>query len=168
MMTDDFLGSLGHLALGSRLKRAGTLLQSATQTWLRANGCDVPAGQLPLMAALDEAGTASLGTLVDRLGIAQPGVSRMAESLEAEGWISTVPERGDRRVRMLTLSPKGRKLVAAAKEGLWPGIEGAVAELCADLQGPLTRQLTGLEAKLAAGAFEDALIRRSANWKPKA
>jgi len=160
-MTEDFLESLGHLALGSRLKRAGTLLQSATQAWLRARGCDVPAGQLPLMAALDEAGAASLGTIADMLGIAQPGVSRMADNLEAAGWIRTTPEIGDRRVRMLELTPRGRDLVAAAKRDLWPVIQDAVSELCADLEGPLTRQLAGPEGKLSAGAFEDALARRS-------
>jgi len=164
-MTDDFLGSLGHLALGSRLKRAGTLLQSATHTWLRVHGCDVPAGQLPLMAALDETGATSLGALADMLGIAQPGVTRMADSLEAAGWIRTAPEIGDRRIRILELTPQGRDLVAGAKKDLWPVLKDAVSGLCADLEGPLTRQLAGLEAKLSAGAFEDALARRSGKRK---
>jgi len=167
-MTDDFLGSLGHLALGSRLKRAGTLLQSATQTWLRAHGCNVPAGQLPLMVALDEAGTASLGTLVNRLGLAQPGVTRMADSLENAGWIRTGPVKGDKRVRVLELTPKGRDLVTSAKKDLWPVIQDAVGDLCANLDGPLTHQLIGLESKLSAGAFEDALARRSGKRKTRA
>jgi DNA-binding MarR family transcriptional regulator len=156
-MSNDFLGSLGHLALGSRLKRAGTLLQAATQAWLRDAGCDVPAAHMPLLAALDSVGSASLGTLVDLLGVAQPGVSRMVDSLEADGWITTLSETADKRVRVLELTGNGRELVAAAKRSLWPVVQAAVVDLCADLSGPLTDQLAGLEAKLSAGAYDDAL-----------
>ena len=165
-MPHDFLGSLGHLALGSRLKRAGTLLQSATQAWLRDAGCDVPASQLPLLAALDSAGPVSLGTLADMLGVAQPGVSRMAGSLETEGWITLESEAGDKRVRLLALTPAGEQLVAEAKKIWWPVIQEAAAELCADLTGSLTDQLTGLEEKLSAGAYEDALDARSQHRNP--
>ncbi|TIS34569.1 MAG: transcriptional regulator, partial [Mesorhizobium sp.] len=33
---------------------------------------------------------------------------------------------------------------------VWPRIEGAVAELCADLSGPLLGQLAAIEDRLAA------------------
>ena len=160
-MAHDFLGSLGHLALGSRLKRAGTLLQSATQAWLREAGCDVPAGHMPLLAALESMEPASLGTLVESLGIAQPGVSRMAGNLEAAGWITSASEAGDKRVRLFVLTPEGRRLVAQAKEMWWPVIQEAAADLCADLAGAFTDQLAGLEEKLSAGKFEEALGAKS-------
>ncbi len=165
-MQYDFLTSLGHLALGSHLKRAGTLLQSATHAWVRNAGCDIPASQMPLLAALDSAGPVPLGTLADMLGVAQPGVSRMASSLEAAGWITLETEADDRRVRLLALTPAGRKLVAKAKKHWWPVIEEAAAELCADLSGPLTDQLTRLEEKLSAGAYQAALDAKSQQRKP--
>ena len=157
MNPNDFLGSLGYLALGSRLKRAGTLLQTATQNWLQAAGCDVPAAHMPLLAALDRAGSVSLGTVVDMLGVAQPGVSRMADSLQAAGWITVTTDLADKRVRILALTPAGQTLVAEAKVSLWPVVQAAVGELCTGLTGPFAAQLSDLERKLSAGAFERAL-----------
>lgn len=160
-MTYDYLGSLGHLALGSRLKRAGTLLQSATQVWLRQMGCDVPAGHMPLLLALESVEPASLGTLVDMLGIAQPGVSRMAASLEAAALISPVTGSEDRRVRTFVLTPEGRRLVDEAKRLWCPVVQDAVAELCADLGGSFADQLSALEEKLSTGLYKEALATRS-------
>jgi DNA-binding MarR family transcriptional regulator len=166
-MNGDFLGSLGHVALGSRLKRTGTRLQAATQAWLRDTECDVPAAHMPLLAALDSTGPASLGTLADLLGIAQPGVSRMVESLEAAGWIKSTPQSSDKRIRLLELTAAGRELVDDAKKNLWPMVQAAVIELCADLSGPLTDQLDALEAKLSAGAYEDALRSNAQHGRRK-
>jgi len=157
---DDFLGSLGHLALGTRLKRTGTRLQAATQAWLTQAGCPVPASHMPLLAALHAAEPAPLGRLVEALGIAQPGVTRMVQSLEAAGLVASTGEDGDRRVRMLALTDAGRALVEDARRSLWPVVEEAVAALCADLTGPLTGQLTALEARIAAGDYERALAAR--------
>jgi len=156
-MTQDFLSSLGYLALGSRMKRAGTILQSATQAWFREAGCDVPAGHMPLLAGLEEAGRVPLGTLAEMLGIAQPGVSRMVANLEAEGLVTSVAGEDDKRVRLLDLSPKARRIVEDGKRKWWPIVNETVAELCEDLSGPLTDQLAALEDKLAAGDYERLL-----------
>jgi DNA-binding MarR family transcriptional regulator len=86
-MSDDFLQSLNHLAMGTRLKRAGIALQAETQKWLQANGCDIPTAHLPVITALDRMGATSVGVLAQMLGIAQPGVSRMVEQLIAGGWM---------------------------------------------------------------------------------
>ncbi|MEQ8665323.1 MAG: MarR family winged helix-turn-helix transcriptional regulator [Rhodospirillales bacterium] len=165
-MTNDVLSTLGHLALGSRLKRAGTILQGATQTWLRDHGCDVPAGHMPLIVMLCNEGRVSIGALVEQLGIAQPGVSRMVANLEAAGLVSSVADAGDKRVRLLELTPSGRTLVDAAKEYWWPVVNDAVAALCADLAGPFSDQLAIFEAKLAAGDYERMLDSERARRGP--
>lgn len=156
-MDDDLLGSLGYLALGSRLKRAGALMQAITQRWLAARGCEVSVSHMPFLAALDRLGAAPLGTIVARLGIAQPGVSRMADQLEQHGWIRTVPGESDGRLRTLELTEKGQALVDTAKAELWPIVHGAVSAVCADLSGSLIDQISGLERRLADGAYEASL-----------
>ena len=160
-MAEDILSSLGLLVLGSRLKRVGTILQSETQAWLRSVGCDVPPGNWPMLAALDRLGPTTLGGLVEALGVAQPGVSRIAKALEAEGWIESATDDDDRRVRLLRLTPKGARLVTEAKQAQWPVIEGAVAEVCAGLAGTLPNQLAELERKLAAGDYQRALAAKA-------
>lgn len=156
-MSQDYLGSLGYLTLGSRLKRAGTLLQSATQAWLAESGCEVPGVNMLVLAVLDETGPAPLGTLVDHLGIAQPGVSRMVATLKTAGLVGSVADPNDGRVWLLELTPAGRKVVEEGKQVWWSIVRDMAAELCADLQGPFSDQLSGLEEKLATGEYERSL-----------
>ena len=152
-MPDDFLQSLNHLALGTRLKRAGIALQAATQQWLQAQGCSIPATHMPVIAALYRHGSLSTGALAQMLGIAQPGVSRMVEQLVADGWLVSETDTGDRRVRAIRLSTAGRTFAAEADRTLWPAIDAAVARLCADLSGSFLAQLTGFEDQLNGDAL---------------
>jgi len=153
-MSDDFLQSLNHLAMGTRLKRAGVALQSEAQKWLQANGCDIPSAHLPVITALDRMGATSIGVLARMLGIAQPGVSRMVEQLVAGGWVRSETDPKDRRIREIQLTDKGRTFAAEASRSLWPVVEKAVARVCAGLSGPFMSQLTTLENRLATDALE--------------
>jgi DNA-binding MarR family transcriptional regulator len=153
-MNDDYLQSLDHLAMGTRLKRAGVALQGETQKWLRANGCDIPSAHLPVITALDRKGPTSIGVLTRMLGIAQPGVSRMVEQLTAGGWVSSRTDPRDRRIREIQLTEKGQAFVDTASLTLWPVIDSAVARLCAGLVGPFMSQLSVLEDRLASGKLE--------------
>ena len=154
-MSDDFLQSLGVLALGTRLKRAGGQIQAATQAWLDARGFPVAATHMPVLAALDRYDALPVGTLAAMLGQAQPGVTRMTTQLEADGWLASRAHEGDGRVRVVALTPAGRDLVREAGETLWPHIARAVSGLCEGLGegGPdgFAGQLGALEDRLAAG-----------------
>lgn len=155
-MSDDFLQSLDHLAMGTRLKRAGVALQGETQKWLQANGCDIPSAHLPVLTALDRKGATSIGVLTRMLGIAQPGVSRMVEQLAAGGWVNSQTDPKDRRIREIQLTEKGQAFVDTASRTLWPVIESTVAQLFTGLVGPFMDQLSVLEGRLASGDLEDS------------
>ncbi|NWG52405.1 MAG: MarR family transcriptional regulator [Hydrogenophilaceae bacterium] len=159
-MTQDVVRALGHLALGTRLKRIGERLQAQTQAVLAAHGVETPAGHFPLLEALARLGPLSIGDLADALGVAQPGVTRLADKLEADGLVSSRKESVDRRVRILSLTPAGRRLVARARR-VWPRIEAAVAEACAEGRGPLLARLAALEAALDAAPLADRAQERA-------
>lgn len=146
---EDVLQSLGYLTLGSRLRRIGERLQAATQDYLSTAGIDVPAAQLPLLAALDRHDALTVGELAQALRQTQPGVTRMVDKLQQAGLVRTRREAGDQRLRRLTLSSAGRRLLTYANEAVWPVIEQALAGHCAELEGDLLTQLT---------TFEDALV----------
>lgn len=160
-MSDDFLQSLGVLALGTRLKRAGGQIQAATQAWLDARGFPVAATHMPVLAALDRYEALPVGTLAAMLGQAQPGVTRMTAQLETDGWLASRAHEGDGRVRVVMLTHSGRELVREAGETLWPHIARAVSGLCRGLEEELGEgapdgfagQLGALEDRLAAGRF---------------
>lgn len=160
-MTDDLIADLGHLTLGSRMRRIGERLQAATQAYLARNGVEIQVAHLSVLYALSEREPAAIGDLARTLAMSQPGVTRMVDKLEAGGWVETARRDDDRRQRDVTLSASGRALVAKAQALHWPVIEASVAALCARLDGPLLDQLTALEAAMARGDLDSELDART-------
>ena len=161
-MVVDIVRELGHLTLGSRLKRLGERLQAQTQELLNEEGVNLPASHFPILAALDRMGPLSVGELAQAVGVSQPGVTRMLENLESDGWVTSKRSAGDRRLRSMVLTKASRQLIARAKQSTWPRIEAAVAEACADASGPLLTQLSSLEDALAAESLHSRAVRMPA------
>ncbi len=149
-MIEDVVKELGHLTLGTRLKRTGELLQAQTQAVLASHGFDQPAAHFPLLAALDRLGALSVGELSQAVGVSQPVVTRSLKGLEDDGLVQSAHGEEDRRVRRVALSRKGRGLVQRARRDAWPAIEAAVAQACARTRGDLLSQLAALEEALAS------------------
>lgn len=147
-MIEDVVKELGHLSLGTRLKRIGEALQAQTQSVLAAYGFEQPAAHFPLLAALDRLGPLSVGDLSQAVGVSQPVITRSLRGLEDDGLVQSATSAEDRRVRRVGLSRKGRGLVQRAQREAWPAIEAAVAQACAGLKGDLLAQLAALEAAL--------------------
>lgn len=148
-MADDLVRRLGHLTLGTRLKRIGERLQGDVTRLSARLGLDVAAGQYPLLAVLAGTEAASIGALARRVGVSQPAITRSVAQLEAAGLVATAVDPADQRARVVRLTEAGRSLVDRAERDLWPAIEAAVRRLCADLDGPLLDQLDALEDALA-------------------
>jgi DNA-binding MarR family transcriptional regulator len=162
MGIEDVVKELGHLSLGTRLKRIGETLQAQTQAVLAERGFEQPAAWFPLLAALDRLGPLSVGELSQAVGVSQPVVTRSLRGLEEDGLVESGAAEADRRVRRIALSRKGRGLVQRSKARAWPVIEAAVAEACAGLRGDLLAQLAALEDALA----EQPLAQRIRNPQP--
>lgn len=159
-MIEDVVKELGHLSLGTRLKRIGETLQSQTQAVLAARGFDLPAAYFPLLAALDRLGPLSVSELSQAVGVTQPVVTRSLHGLEDDGLVRSETSAADRRVRRVGLSRKGRGLVQRAQREAWPAIEAAVAQACAGLKGNLLRQLAALEDALAKAPLLERIEER--------
>ena len=147
-IVEDVVKELGHLALGTRLKRLGERLQAQTQVVLERAGIDLPASHFPLLAALDRLGALNVGELSEAVGMSQPGVTRLLDKLTVEGLVQSTQSVADRRVRTIELTKSGRHLVSKAKRSVWPVVEAAVADACG---GPARALLPAL------AALEDAL-----------
>lgn len=151
---EDVLRSLGHLCLGSRLKRLGEQLQADTQRLLDGLETRVLSSQYPLLAALDRLGPLPVGELAQSLGVTQPGVSRSVGLLGDLGLVEVTQSEGDQRRRLVSLTTSGQQLVDAARRDVWPRIESAVADLCSGLSGPLLGQLAAIEDRLATAPLD--------------
>ena len=144
----DVVRLLGHLALGTRLKRLGDRLQAQTQVILDDAAVPVPASHLPPLAALNEVGPMTIGDLSRALGVSQPGVTRMTATLEAAGLVRSGAAEDDGRARVVALSPAGRQLLARLRRRTFPLVEAAVREACDDDSGRFLAQLARLEDAL--------------------
>ncbi|MCB2176944.1 MAG: MarR family transcriptional regulator [Actinomycetales bacterium] len=154
---EDVVAELGHLTLGSRLRRVGERVQGATQEWLRARSIDVPAAQLPALAAVGRLGPLTVGELAQALRLTQPGVTRTVARLVGAGLVAVAADGADARVRRVALTPTGSELLTRCEAELWPRVDAAVAAVCAGLDGPLLAQLTELERAVQDGALARSL-----------
>lgn len=144
----DAIRALGHLALGTRLKRLGDRLQASTQVILDEAGVPVPASHLPPLKALSSGGAMTVGDLSRALGVTQPGVTRMTAALEAAGLVRSSAADEDRRTRIVALTPAGRQLLVRLERRTFPLIEAAVREACDDASGRFLARLAALEDAL--------------------
>ena len=92
-MVDDIVEQLGHLALGTRLKRLGERMQAETTRFIEASGLPVPASQFPLLAALDRPGGLTVGELAEAVGVSQPGRHPQRRAARGQGLITVTHGR---------------------------------------------------------------------------
>jgi DNA-binding MarR family transcriptional regulator len=148
-MVDDIVRQLGHLALGTRLKRIAERLQSQTQRILDAHELPIQAAQFPFLAAIDRLGPITVGEIADAVGVTQPAATRALAQLSEEGLVEIAQATGDQRRKSITLTRQGQRLVDLGKRDVWPIVDAAVKHLCRGLSGPLLEQLAAIEDGLA-------------------
>ncbi|MDE8652696.1 MarR family winged helix-turn-helix transcriptional regulator [Novosphingobium album (ex Liu et al. 2023)] len=145
----DLIAELGYLTLGSRFRRLGERLQSGVAELARAEGIAAQPAQFPVLAALAEK-PMTIGALVERLDLSQPGITRSVGRLVADGLVEPLAgDGGDMRQRTVGLSPRGRALLDRANARIFPHVERAVAAMCAGTGLDLLGYLDRLDAALA-------------------
>ena len=153
-MVDDVVRELGHLTLGTRLKRIGERMQAQTQRILDAHELPIQAAQFPFLAAIDRLGALTVGEIAEAVGVTQPGATRALAPLAEAGYVEIAPSSEDQRRKSVTLTRHGQKLVDAGKRDVWPVIDGAVKDACRGLAGTLLEQLAALEDGLEERSLE--------------
>lgn len=156
----DVLADLGHVFLGSRLKRLAERFQAGAAQAFRDAGHAIQPSQMPLLAALDRFGSLSVGAMVDCLGVSQPAVTRNLGGLVALGLVETTVSASDRRQKTIALTPAGTDFLTRVKADVWPKLDAVVTAMCAPLSGPLLGQIAALEAALAAVPLEARVTAR--------
>jgi DNA-binding MarR family transcriptional regulator/GNAT superfamily N-acetyltransferase len=146
-MNQDVLANEGGVLLGSRLKRLAERLQAGAELMARDCGLPTKCGQMPLLTALWRHGSLGVGEAAELTGFSQPAVTRVAGQLTRMGLVATNGDAADGRVRNLSLTDAGRRVMATAQTALWPRIRAAVAETC-DIDAVLAH-VAALEVALA-------------------
>lgn len=163
----DLVADLGHLFLGSRLKRLAERLQTDAAKVHRAMGVDAQPAEVALLAALDRFGPLTVSAAVEALGVSQPAVTRTATGLVERGLVTSEASGEDQRQKTLQLTRQGRALIAKAKASAWPLIDEAVTTMCEELEGSLLDQIGALERQLAEEPLEARALGLAGGAKKK-
>lgn len=161
----DLLTRLGHMSLGSRLKRLGEAMQSGVAAELARRGLAVQPAQVPLLVALDEGGPMTVGALGAHIGISQPGVTRALARLETLGLVAPADAAADRRRRPVRLTEAGTRLIRTLQADLLPAVDRAVRALCAEPGGDFLAIITALEDALRRSPLDARIDRTSSSRK---
>jgi len=164
-MARDVLAEMGYLALGSRLKRLAERVQTDATKAFSDRGIPVLATHFPLLAALTTYGPLSVTEAVEAVGISQPAVTRIHNSLQKLGLTRTVPVKGDNRQKQIRLTPKGEALIEELKHDMWPHVRRAAQALCegpdTDILSQITRLEEGLQARPIHVRIQDEIAAAS-------
>lgn len=72
--------------------------------------------QFQLLKLMSANGHHQVGEVADFLGVSPPAATKNIDKLERLGLVVRSPSKGDRRATLLTVSPKGRRLVRKYEE----------------------------------------------------
>lgn len=151
----DFLGALGLLALGSRLRRISDRIMANGADIYREAGVDFEPRWFPVFRFLADHELASVGEIARGIGFTHAAVSQTATQMRRRGVLSITKDPGDERRRNLALTPAGRALLPDLR-AVWADIEEAAREIV-DHSGVCV--LSGLDGMENAMDQESLLVR---------
>jgi DNA-binding MarR family transcriptional regulator len=115
---------------------------------VQLEGVGLSLAKLAALKTISEAGESiPLTQLADRLSCVKSNITQLVDRLEADGFVQRQSDPNDRRARLATLTPEGRK---ACQEGLKVQ-QAAERNVLRKLSPAESRKLAGLLAKITDG-----------------
>lgn len=144
----DILNDVGHLALGSRLKRLSDRIMSDAAKTYAEFGFDIEPSTFPILASLDRLESLGIVEMASLIGVKQPTISRAVNDLEKRGFLKRRFEKNDRRKCHIELSVKGKLLVERLRTTMWPVVRSATMDLCVVGNDDFLDRVRQLESQL--------------------
>ncbi|HSE77880.1 MAG TPA: MarR family transcriptional regulator [Alphaproteobacteria bacterium] len=127
-----------------RLLTCANLIESRVRAGLRAT-FDITLPRFDLLAQLDRAAEGlTMGELSERLMVSNGNITGLTDRLVAEGLVSRLPSRADRRQSRVKLTPAGKR----AFDAMTPVHERWIDEMLAAMSRREMAQLLDLLGKL--------------------
>ena len=147
----DVITQLGPLALASRLRRLSERLSRDASRIYEDHGIEFEAPWFPVMRLLAQRSPLAVTSVARALGITHPAVNQLAQAMIKRGLLVATRDAEDERKRLLSLSPKGRRMLGAL-EPIWAEIRAATRELIDE---------TGTDVLAALSSMEHGLGRQT-------
>jgi DNA-binding MarR family transcriptional regulator len=137
--------------LGTQLRHLIDLLDGDVATAYQEAGLAYRPRYTPVMRALGEHGSASIGEIAAFAGITQPAATQTVALMKKEGLVAIVTG-SDARQRLVALSEQGRAMLPRLQV-CWAATARAAASLDAELSMPLSQCLAQAIAALDATPY---------------
>ncbi len=105
----------------------------------------ITASQQSALATIEHHGPLTLGELAALEQVRPPSISRIVGALEGEGWVERAAVEGDKRVALVSITPKARRELQRARARRNEWIHDRLDELDPDDQDRLLAALDVLE-----------------------
>jgi DNA-binding MarR family transcriptional regulator len=148
--------------LGTQLRHLIELLDGAVQQAYVDAGLEYRPRYTPVMRALAQQQSATVGQLAELAGITQPAATQTVALMKKEGLVRVAASGEDGRQRLVRLSAKGEAMLPQL-QACWRATKGAADSLDAELAFPLSETLAQAVAILEQRSFGERI--RAANKK---
>lgn len=143
----NLFNELGYLAIASRLKKLSDTLAADVTALYKESGVDFEAKYFLIFYLLSEKERMSITEISGELGISHPAVNQTAEEMINKDLVHSEKEGLDKRKRYLSLTSKGKKMLARLKP-LWKDIEEANAAVFSEAGNDMLAAINTLESLL--------------------
>jgi DNA-binding MarR family transcriptional regulator len=104
--------------------------------------------QLRALAAVEDAGSCTLGALADALQISISSASRLVDRITAAGWLDRRPSETSRRELTLQVTPRGKRLLRRHRAARQSVFAEVLRDMPASDAAALLRGLRAVERQL--------------------
>ncbi|GGH71796.1 DNA-binding MarR family transcriptional regulator [Filimonas zeae] len=124
----NFYQSLGVLVFGSRLKRLSDAFLSDVNRIYKSHDIPFEASWFPVFYLLSQQEAVSISDIATQLEVSHSAASQLVSSLQEKKILKTATTPDDARKKLVTFSPKGRKILAQVLP-VWTALQQAMEQL---------------------------------------
>lgn len=160
--------SLGHLVLGSRLRRLSKAFLAEINRAYQTAGIDFDASWFPVFYLLSKNDALSIKELSEQIEVSHPAASQLITNLKKRGLVSADACTDDGRRQLVTLTAEGRELLKQVVP-VWDAISLSMAELVAkdETVKQLLPAISALENTFRQTKLADNIVEKlNTNLKP--
>jgi len=149
---------LGYLVLGSRLRRISEYFLAEITRAYQNEGIEFDASWFPVFYLLSQNNSLSIKELSEQTGVTHPAASQLVTNLKQKGLLMATTSITDARKQLITLTPKGRLLLAEVLP-VWDALLQAMEEIANNEPGchDLLPAITSLENALQSFSLADKI-----------
>ena len=158
---DDFIGRLGILALGSRLRRLNERLNRDVARIYNELEIEFDPHWFPVLYFLKTKPPTPVMEIAAALNYTHPNIIHIARLMSKRGLVTSKKDKSDERKRLLALTPKGKNL-ARKLEPVWNRIAKTAAAFLDEADYNLLDLIDEIDSLLDKEEFYDRYKKASA------